>query len=79
MMHMIVNYRNNDCVSMSTRNTVSAINIGIQCDLLAVPPLTLFSKGQEKGDLQEISETEEADLTDIDTSFHISQEDSATE
>ena len=79
MMHMIVNYRNNDYVSMSTRNTVIAINIGIQCDLLAVPPLTLFSKGQEKGDLQEISETEEADLTDIDTSFHISQEDSTTE
>ena len=26
MMHMIVNYRNNDYISMSTRNTVSAIN-----------------------------------------------------
>ena len=54
-------------------------SIGIQCDLLAVPPLTPFSKGQEKGDHQEISETEEADLTDLDTSFHMSQEDSTTE
>ena len=57
----------------------SVQSIGIQCDLLAVPPLTPFSKLPEKGDHHENSDTEEADLTDLDTSFRMSQEDSTTE
>ena len=78
-MHMIVNYIGTMTMYQCPPETKSVQLIGIQCDLLAVPPLTPFSKGQEKGDHQEISETEEADLTDLDTSFHMSQEDSTTE
>ena len=52
----------------------SVQSIGIQCNLLAVPPLTPFAKLPEKRDHQENSDTEEVDLTDLDTSFHISQQ-----
>ena len=57
----------------------SVQSIGIQCNMLAVPPLTPFAKLPEKRDHQENSDTEEVDLTDLDTSFHMSQEDSTTE
>ena len=40
----------------------SVQSIGIQCDLLAVPPLRPFAKLPEKRDHQENSDTEEADL-----------------
>ena len=51
-------------------------SIGIQCNLLAVPPL---KKLQCKDDITEESLPSESEETDLDTSFHLSQEDTTTE
>ena len=51
-------------------------SIGIQCNVLAAPPL---KKLQYKEDLIEESLPSETEETDLDTSFHISQEDTTTE
>ena len=54
-------------------------SIGIQCNLLAVPPL---KKLQCKDDIiEDITEESEVEETDVDTSFHFShcQEDTTTE
>ena len=51
-------------------------SIGNQCNLLAVPPL---KKLQCKDDITEESLPSEAEETDLDTSFHLSQEDTTTE
>ena len=53
-------------------------SVGIQCDLLAVPPLKKLSSTQEETD--HLSDTDDAaDLTDLDTSYQISQEENTTE
>ena len=71
----------------------SVQSIGVQCDLLAAPPLTKFSKLQKGSEQKVISDPEDTDLTDqrvisdpedtdftdLDASFQISQEDSTTE
>ena len=50
---------------------------GIQCNLLAVPPL---KKLKCKDDIiEDITEESEVEETDVDTSFHFSQEDITTE
>ena len=52
-------------------------SIGIQCNLLAVPPL---KKLQCKDDIiEDITEESEVEETDVDTSFHFSQENITTE
>ena len=55
-------------------------SIGIQCNLLAVPPL---KKLQCKDDIiegiTEESLPSEVEETDVNTSFHFSQEDTTTE
>ena len=52
-------------------------SIGIQCNLLAVPSL---KKLQCKDDIiEDITEESEVEETDVDTSFHFSQEDTTTE
>ena len=54
-------------------------SIGIQCNLLAVPPLKrLQCKDDVIEDIEE-SLPSEAEETDLDTSFHFSQEDTTTE
>ena len=56
---------------------VRSIDIDIQCNLLAVPPL---KKLQCKDDIiEDITEESEVEETDIDTSFYFSQEDTTTE
>ena len=55
-------------------------SIGIQCNLLAVPPLKkLQCKDDIIQDIIEQSLPSEAEETDVDTSFHFSQEDTTTE
>ena len=55
-------------------------SIGIQCNLLAVPPLKkLQCKDDIIQDIIEESLPSEAEETDVDTSFHFSQEDTTTE
>ena len=57
----------------------SVRSIGVQCNLLAVPPLQKLSKAEEEIDRQIISDSEDADVTDLDTSFQTIQEDTTTE
>ena len=52
-------------------------SIGIQCNLLAVPPLKKLQCKVE--DISEESLPSEAEETDVDTFFHFSQEDTTTE
>jgi len=52
-------------------------SIGVQCNLLAAPPLQKL-KVQEDSD-RHTSDPEDTDLTDLDTSFQLSQEDTTTE
>ena len=47
----------------------SVRSIGIQCNLLAALSLQKLSKGEEI-DQQIISDSEDADVTDLDASFH---------
>ena len=55
-------------------------SIGIQCNLLAAPPLKkLHCKADIIEDITEESLPSEAEETDVDTSFHFSQEDTITE
>ena len=51
-------------------------SVGVQCNLLAVPPL---KKLQYKEDIIEESLPSEAEETDLNTFFHMSQEDTTTE
>ena len=52
-------------------------SIGIQCNLLAVPPL---KKLQCKDDIsKDVTEESEVEETDVDTSFDCFQEDTTTE
>ena len=51
-------------------------SIGIQCNLLAVPPL---KKLQCTDDIIEESLPSEVEETDLDNSFQLSQEDTTTE
>ena len=52
-------------------------SIGIQCNLLTVPPL---KKLKCKDDIiEDTTEESEVEETDVDTSFHFSQEDTTTE
>lgn len=57
----------------------SVRSIGVQCNLLAAPSLQKLSKAEEEIDQHIISDPEDADLTDLDTSFQMSQEDTTTE
>ena len=51
-------------------------SIGIQCNLLAAPPLRKLQSLEDVTDESLPSEVEE---TDLDTSFYISQEETTTE
>ena len=52
-------------------------SIGIQCNLLAVPPL---KKLKYKDDIiEDITEESKVEETVVDTSFYFSQEDNTTE
>ena len=52
-------------------------SIGIQCNFLALPPL---KKLKCKDDIiEDITEESEVEETDVNTSFHFSQEDTTTE
>ena len=55
-------------------------SIGIQCNLLAVPPLKkLQCKDNIIEDISEEPLPSEPEETDVHTSFHFSQEDATTE
>jgi len=64
------------CAETMTMPQLDVQSIGIQCNLLAVPPLKKF---QSKDDFVEEILTTEAEETDLDTSFHIFHEDTTTE
>lgn len=61
----------------------SVRSIGVQCNLLAAPPLQKLSKAEEIDQHQQnehiISDSEDTDVTDLDTSFQTIQEDTTTE
>ena len=65
---------------MTVSPQLNVRSIGVQCNLLAVPPLKkLQCKDDIIQDIIEESLTSEAEETDVDTSFHFSQEDTTTE
>ena len=57
----------------------SVQSIGVQCNLLAAPPLQKLKVQDLEYSDQYTSEPEDTDLTDLDTSFQLSQEDTTTE
>ena len=58
----------------------SVQSVGVQCNLLAAPSLQKLSKVQEEPlDQHLISDSEDTDVTDLDTSFQTIQEDTTTE
>ena len=61
---------------MTIKPQLDVHSIGIQCDLLAVPPL---KKLQCKDDIIEEPLPSDAEETDLDTSFHFFQEDTTTQ
>ena len=63
--------------TMTTMTQTDVQSIGIQCNLLAAPPLKKLQQYDE--DIIEESLPSETEETDLDTSFHISQEDTTTE
>jgi len=64
------------CAETMTMPQPDVQSIGVQCNLLAVPPLKKF---QSKDNFVEETFTSEAEETDLDTSFHIFNEDTTTE
>ena len=59
----------------------SVRSIGVQCNLLAAPSLEKLSKTEEIDQQKEhiISDSEDTDVTDLDTSFQTIDEDTTTE
>ena len=64
---------------MTEYQVQSVQSIGVQCNLLAAPPLQKFEVQDLQYSDQYTSESEDTDLTDLDTSFQLSQEDTTTE
>ena len=60
---------------MTIMSQLDVRSIGIQCNLLVVSPL---QKLQYKDDIIKESLSSKAEETDLDTSFHFSQEDTTT-
>ena len=65
--------------TMTEYQARSVQSIGIQCNLLAVPPLRKFKVQDQEYSDQHTSEPEDTDVTDMDASFQFSQEDTTTE
>ena len=60
--------------TMTDYHAWSVQSIGIQCNLLAVPPLRKFKVQDQEYSDQYTSKPEDTDLTDLDASFQLSQE-----
>ena len=58
-------------------------SVGIQCNLLAVPPLKKFSRTTDSRTTELLLSSEpeetEPDETDLESSFYISQDEASTE
>ena len=58
-------------------------SVGIQCNLLAVPPLKKFSRTTDSRTTEPLLSSEpeetEPDETDLESSFYISQDETSTE
>lgn len=70
--HVVSKYSYMHAETMTSITQPDVHSIGIQCNLLAAPPLKIQYKKEE-------SLHSEAEETDVDTSFCVSQEDTTTE
>ena len=54
-------------------------SVAVQCNLLAIPPLKKLGTISSEPDTESVPSDPDDDATDLDTSFHITQDDVSTE
>ena len=54
-------------------------SVAVQCNLLAIPPLKKLETISSEPDTESVPSDPDDDATDLDTSFHITQDDVSTE
>ena len=55
------------------------MSVAVQCNLLAIPPLKKLGTISSEPDTESVPSDPDDDATDLDTSFHITQDDVSTE